>query len=211
MNALASLARTWPMLSALGAGLVLLALAAGAGGMAGVVLAGAGIAGLGWGVLSLRAGRAVVPRAALGVSAALLVGSGALVGTGLAESADVAVGPLLAASAFTAVVGGHAAFLVRRSARAARPAPDAVRPTVHARPTVAAARPAPHAARHTVAAARPAVEGRLSLVGLVVGALLVSALATPALAATEAGELAVPHGWHGGSGGHGTTGGHGGH
>jgi len=42
-----------------------------------------------------------------------------------------------------------------------------------------------------------AVDGRLSLIGLVAGALLVAGLATPALAATEAGRLAVPHGEHG--------------
>ncbi len=81
MTALTTMARTWPMLAAFGAGLVLLALAAGAGGTAGGALAGAGIAGLGWGVLSLHAGRAIVPATALGVSVALLVGAGAVVGT----------------------------------------------------------------------------------------------------------------------------------
>lgn len=92
-----------------------------------------------------------------------------IVGVGLAESTDVAVGPLVAASVFTTVVGGHCALLVRRGARAARPAP-----------------------------AGSAVAGRTSLLGLVAGALLVAALTTPALAATEAGALAVPHGEHGG-------------
>jgi hypothetical protein len=169
MNALSAIARTWPMLSAIGGGLVLLAIAAGAGGVTGGALAAAGVMGLGWGALSLRAGRSVVPAAALGVSAALLAGSGALIGTGFAEATDVAVGPLLAASAFIAVVGGHSAFLVRRRGRAARPAPDAPGGTV---------------------------DGRASLGGLVVGALLVAGLATPALAATEAGRLAVPHGDH---------------
>ena len=177
MNALTTLARTWPMLSALGGGLVLLALAAGAGGTAGGALAGAGIAGLGWGVLSLRAGRAIVPAVALGVSTALLVGAGALVGTGLAATTGVAVGPLVAASVFIAVVAAHTAFVVRRRSRAARPMPD------------------PN--RAADAASSPAIDGRLSLVGLVAGALLVAGLATPALAATEAGELAVPHGEHG--------------
>ena len=62
MTALTTMARTWPMLAAFGGGLVLLALAAGAGGTAGGVLAAAGIAGLGWGVFSLHAGRAIVPR-----------------------------------------------------------------------------------------------------------------------------------------------------
>ena len=181
MNALTTLARTWPMLSALGGGLVLLALAAGAGGAAGGALAAAGIAGLGWGVLSLRAGRAIVPAVALGVSTAVLVGAGALVGTGLAAATGVAVGPLVAASVFIAVVAAHTAFVVRRRSRAARPTPDQD--------------------RAADAASRPAIDGRLSLVGLVAGALLVAGLATPALAATEAGELAVPHGEHGEHGG----------
>ena len=177
MNALTTLARTWPMLSALGGGLVLLALAAGAGGTAGGALAGAGIAGLGWGVLSLRAGRAIVPAVALGVTSAVLVGAGALVGTGLAAATGVAVGPLVAASVFIAVVAAHTAFVVRRRSRAAR------------RPSDRNGAPD--------AASRPAIDGRLSLVGLVAGALLVAGLATPALAGTEAGELAVPHGEHG--------------
>jgi hypothetical protein len=179
MNALTTLARTWPMLSALGGGLVLLALAAGAGGTAGGALTGAGVAGLGWGVLSLRAGRAIVPAVALGVSTALLVGAGALVGTGLAATTGVAVGPLVGASAFIGVVAAHTAFVVRRRSRAPQPIADP-----------------PGAAD---VASRPVVDGRLSLVGLVAGALLVAGLATPALAATEAGELAVPHGEHGGT------------
>ena len=181
MNALTTLARTGPMLTALGGGLVLHALAAGAGGTAGGALAGAGIAGLGWGVLSLRAGRAIVPAVALGVSSAVLVGTGALVGTGLAAATGVAVGPLVAASVFIAVVAAHTAFVVRRRSRAARPTPDQD--------------------RSADAASRPAIDGRLSLVGLVAGALLVAGLATPALGATEAGELAVPHGEHGEHGG----------
>jgi hypothetical protein len=171
MTALSTLARTWPMLCALGAGLVLLALAAGAGGTAGGALAAAGVAGLGWGVLSLRAGRAIVPGVTLGVGAALLMGAGLLVGSGLAAEADVPVGPLVAASAFIMVVAAHAAVVIRSRARRAR---------------------APRG-RSTV------VDGRLSLIGLVAGALLVAGLATPALAATEAGRLAVPHGEHGDS------------
>ena len=174
MTALSALARTWPMLCALGAGLVLLALAAGAGGMAGGVMAAAGAAGLGWGVISLRAGRDLVPGLAVGTGAALLVGTGALVGSGLAAADDVPVGPLLAASVFIVVVAGHCAVVLRRRARRVR----------EGRADAAAPRTA-------------AVDGRLPLVGLVAGALLVAGLATPALAATEAGRLAVPHGEHG--------------
>lgn len=180
MTALATMARTWPMLAAFGAGLVLLALSAGAGGAAGGVLAAVGVAALAWGVLSLHRGRPVLPGAALGVGVALLVGAAVLVGTGLAGTAGVAAGPLLAASVFAAVVAGNAALVLRRRARAMGPG--------------AAVNGAPDAA------GRPAIDGRRSLVGLVAGALLVAGLATPALAATEAGRLAVPHGEHGGAG-----------
>ena len=124
MTAPTTLTRTWPMLSALGGGLVLLALAAGAGGAAAGALAVAGIAGLSWGVLSLRVGRAIVPAVALGVSTAVLVGAGALVGTGLAVATGVAVGPLVAASVFISVVAGHTAYVVRRRSRAARATAD---------------------------------------------------------------------------------------
>lgn len=174
MDALSTMARTWPMLSALGAGLVLLALAAGAGGTAGVVLVGAGAAGLGWGVLSLRAGRALAPGVTVGVAAALLVAAGALVGSGLTAATELRVGPLVAASGFVAIVAGHAAVVLRSRRRNGRsdPVPDRAVP-------------------------RAAVDGRLSLVGLLVGAVLVAGLATPALAATRAGEVAVPHGEHG--------------
>jgi hypothetical protein len=213
MTALARFAQTWPMLSALGAGLVFLALAAGATGVAGIALAVVGIAALGWGVLSLRVGAATAPYAVLGVSAALLVGAGALIGAGLVESTDVAVGPLVAASVFTAVVGGHCALLVRRGARgarsdrAARPLTAArLDPAVRSAPTRAVAAAAADAGTSPARAGRPfsarateAVADRTSLAGLVAGAILVAALATPALAATEAGGLAVPHGEHGGS------------
>jgi len=120
MNALAATTRSWPMLGALGAGLVLAALAAGAGGAPQVVLAGLGVAALGWGGLSLHAGRILAPRAVLATAATALVSLGLLV----------------------------------------------------------------------------MVDGRASLLGLVGGAALVAALATPALAATDAGRQAQPHGEH---------------
>lgn len=170
MTALAAMTRGWPMLGALGAGLVLAALAAGAGGARQVVLAGLGVAALGWGVLSLRAARPLAPRAALGMSVAALLTGGAAVGSG--AMADVAGLPIAAASVFIAVVALSAALAVRarraEHARVEEPEPTSRDP-----------------------------RARGALVGLMIGALLVSALATPALAATQAGELAVPHGEHG--------------
>ncbi|WP_353826988.1 hypothetical protein [Agromyces sp. SYSU T0242] len=161
MRALATMTRTWPMLAALGGGLVLAALAAGAGGAPRVVLAGLGIAALGWGVSGLRAGRVVAPRTTLAASTAALVAGGAAVaGGGLSAVPGL---PLGAAAVFTTAVAVSAASAVRSTPRERT--------------------------------ARPRATGSArSLAGLAVGAVLVSALATPALAATDAGRLAVPHG-----------------
>lgn len=179
MTALAAMTRSWPMLGALGAGLVLAALAAGAGGAPQVALAGLGAAALGWGVLSLRAGRLLAPRTVLGVAVAALLVGGAAVGAG--AMTDVAGLPLAAASVFIASVALSAAVAVRarraKHVRAEEPA------------SLRAEEPAKPASRDPRALN--------TLVGLAVGAALVSALATPALAATEAGETAVPHGRHG--------------
>ncbi|GAA4044772.1 hypothetical protein [Agromyces indicus] len=169
MTALAAITRSWPMLGALGAGLVLAALAAGAGGATQVALAGLGIAALGWGVLSLRAGRALAPRSTLGTCVGALLAAGGAVAAG--ATTGIPGGPLAAASVFIATVALSAALDLRRR-RGRRTAAADARASAEAHP-------------------------RLGLIGLMVGAALVSALATPALAATEAGELAVPHGEHG--------------
>ena len=172
MHALASSTRSWPMLAAVGAGLVLLAMAAGAGGGTQPVLAVLGIAALGWGVLALRAGSVLAPAIVLGVAAASLVGAGAVVASGAAAMTDVPPAALAAASVFIVVVALAAGVALRR-----RRQEDPVRAT------------------------RPGGSSRAgsdlaAVLGLVAGAVLVAALATPALAATEAGRQAVPHGTH---------------
>jgi hypothetical protein len=168
MTALAAMTRSWPMLGALGAGLVLAALAAGAGGAPQVVLAGLGVAALGWGTLSLRAGRMLAARSVLGVTVAALLAGGVAVGAG--AMTEVAGLPLAAASVFVASVALSAALALRATpVRVEETAKPASRDSHSLRP----------------------------LVGLAVGAARVSALATPALAGTEAGESAVPHGRHG--------------
>ncbi|UOQ90704.1 hypothetical protein MUN74_07305 [Agromyces endophyticus] len=168
--------RGWPMLAALGAGLVLIATAAGAldatgrasgvGGGAGAggivaaaVLVGCGVAAFGWAVVALHAGRLVAPRAALAVSLGLVGASAMLLATGTGPSLGVAVLPLLAGAAFALVVSAGAAARLRGGRRR-----------------------------------RTGVPRGGSVIGMVIGAALVAALATPALAATAAGELAVPHG-----------------
>lgn len=176
MHALAAALRSWPMLAAFGGGLVLTALAAGAGGAMQPALVLAGVAALGWGGLALRAGRVIAPSATLVVTAAALVGMAAAVSTGAAATTDVPPGPLAAASVFIVVVAISAGLELRARTRPAR---SAGRGQASGRGDRSAA--ASDTAR---------------LIGLVAGAALVAALATPALAATEAGELAVPHGSH---------------
>ena len=106
-----------------------------------------------------------------------------LVGALLAVAVSVVAGmfgsfagiPLAAASALLLFVGFAAATVRRREAR--RP---------------------PLRENHEPALPRP---GR-TLVGLLAGAALVAGLTTPALAMTDAGEHAVPHGEMSGHGGH---------
>lgn len=162
------------MLAALGAGLVLTAVAAGAGGYAGAVLVGCGVAALGQGVFGLRSGRVVAPATTLGGCLGVLAGSAVVVVTGSAAVLGVAVMPLLAADLFVLVVAFGAAADLR-----ARRVPAGTRSGGRER------------------------QRRLPIVGMLVGAALTAALATPALAATEAGDSAVPHGQlHGDLGGH---------
>jgi lysylphosphatidylglycerol synthetase-like protein (DUF2156 family) len=186
MHALAAATRSWPMLAALGAGLVLLALAAGAGGMMQPAFVVVGVAALGWGVLALRAGRVIAPSVVLVVAAASLVGAGAAVATGTAAMTDVVPGPLAAASVFTVVVAFAAglALRARRGPASAGRAPSAADPV--ARGASAANISGPGSGSSETSA----------VLGLLVGAVLVAALAAPALAATEAGQDAVPHGSH---------------
>lgn len=171
MSALGRLVQSWPMLGSLGAGLVLTALAAGAELLPGAVLAGCGIAALGWGVLALRAGRILAPRATLGAGVILLVASAAIAATGSSTSIDVPLLPLLAADLLVGIVALGAAGVLR-SRRV---------PTTE-----------PATSGRTRTATR--ATGAVHVVGLLAGSALVAALATPALAATEAGSVAVPHG-----------------
>ncbi|GAA1829497.1 hypothetical protein [Agromyces salentinus] len=183
MLALVVLTRSWPMFAALGAGLVLTAVGAGALGSSGwgtaaaVVLVGSGLAALGWGVAALRAARVPAPGVTLLVSLVLIAASGAVIASGAAPAVGIAVLPLLVADLFVVVVAVGAAATVR-SRRGGPTDAASGRPPVEV----------------------GAVRGRRSggpaatAIGMVIGAALVAALATPALAATDAGEDAVPHG-----------------
>ncbi|MET0976094.1 MAG: hypothetical protein ABWX82_10540 [Leifsonia sp.] len=164
--------RTWPPVAAVGAGLVHLAVAASAPPLLAVVLAVIGTAEITWAVAVLRAERIVLARTALVVSASSSVAWVATAFTlgavGLADpAAAVPVLPLLVATAFTLFI----AIACARRVRAAD-APGA--------------------------GAGSDERGAWRFIGaLASAAVIVGAMATPALAATEAGRHAVPHGEHG--------------
>lgn len=161
--------RTWPMLAALGAGLLLVALAAGSfvlpaagpiGGPAlGVLPAVLGGLALCWAVGALHAGRLLAPAATLAIAA------GAVIVLAVFEwlGARFALLPLLATSVLLLVVAIAAAVRLRRGIPRPEPAPR---------------------------------NGLWSLPGLLAGAVLVAALTVPALAATAVGGQAVPHHGH---------------
>jgi hypothetical protein len=159
---------SWHAPAAWGAGLIEIALGAGAiiadsGGAAtravGFVLLTFGVAALVWGALSLHRGHLVAPN---------LVVAGALAGVLLSAVAlaldpvRISVFAVAAASALLVLVALAAAAGLRRGSRTGR-----------------------------------ADAGSPRIVELIVAAVLVAALVTPALSATEAGRLAPDHGEHG--------------
>ncbi|MEJ3405312.1 hypothetical protein WDJ51_11245 [Rathayibacter sp. YIM 133350] len=154
---------TWPLLAALGAGLIEIAVAASAPPLLGALLAALGVASLIWATLGLRAGRLPVPRVAMTLAAAAPVAWVAaaftlsVVGTASGASMLPAL-PLAAAVAFDLFVALECARIVRSGERPS------------------------------------AADGWRLLVGLAGGAVLVAALATPALAATDAGGHPHDHG-----------------
>ncbi|MEL4319305.1 hypothetical protein WJX64_09835 [Leifsonia sp. YIM 134122] len=181
-----SVGRAWPPLAALGAGLIHLAVAASAPAVLAVLLAVLGIAEVTWGIAVLRAGRPVLVRIALVVSSASSALWAAvafsLVAVGAAEpAASVPLLPLLAATMFTLSVAAVCARSLRRADASAAVTASTGSSAVHA---------SPHAPS--------AAGGGWRFVGaFAASAALVSAIATPALAATEAGQYAHPHGEHG--------------
>jgi hypothetical protein len=179
-------ARCWAGFASLGAGLVHLAVV----GehldhwlLAGLFLAGLGAAQLGWGLAALAMERAPFPRAVIGVD----VGVVAL--WAVSRTTGLPFGP----DAGTAEALGRADLLCMALQLLV------VASLVVSMRTSAACSPGTGSAR---------VRAGRGLVALGVGALVMSALTTPALAATESGEHAHPHGSHGDDGGHHDVGGH---
>ncbi|MCU1534365.1 MAG: putative rane protein [Glaciihabitans sp.] len=167
---MSSITRTWLAFAAVGAGMIHLALVISSPLPVGVAEALIGLIELTWGVLAFSRERIEYPRAVLfgSVVPAILWGL-------LAAIAAAFRTPEIASSlGFVALaVASLLEFFI------------AVVMAVHVRRATdfRAAPRAPSAGRY--------------LAGLAVGAAVVAALTTPALASTEAGRFAVPHGTHG--------------
>jgi len=195
--------RTWLGFAALGAALIHLAVGATAPFPLSVLLVGFGIAELGWGIGTLKAGRVLVPRVVVGASLIPVFSWGvtATLGSGLGVT-NAQIGlplfPMAVSALFNIFLAATVAIQLRRaSSGSLTPVGDAVSGSGISSATTSSATSSPGGWRF--------------LTGLVVGGFLLSALTTPALAATEVGSHAVPHGTHGvtemivqDSGGHGS-------
>lgn len=153
----ATFVRSWPSVSAWGAGLITAALGAGAiirpdsGAVAsglGIGMVVLGLVCLAWGAATLSTGRLVVPRIAL---AGALVALALTAGLMFAAPAHTSILGVTAACALLVVVGATAAVHLRRVSRG---------------PTTRTAQP-------------------MSVVGLLVAAAVIAVVVTPALGATQ--------------------------
>ncbi|WP_336652041.1 MULTISPECIES: hypothetical protein [unclassified Leucobacter] len=155
----------WSALAALGSGLILLAVAAGASPWLALPLITVAAGEIIWAVVTMRAGRIIAPRttaifctAMIGVAATLLF------------TRSIGILPFLALVSLHWVTAVCAALQLRLARRRDPPST----------PAQAADASAPGAAKF--------------LIVLTAQAMLVAAITTPALADTEAGAAAVPHG-----------------
>lgn len=173
----AALTRSWPTLAAWGAGLLQLGVGAGmitqGTGVAdrgvGVLAAVVGAAALGWGVAALTRGRLVAPRTGMAIA---VIGT---VASGLALAVDpvrISVHAVGVAVLLHLAYGVASAFVVRRARSGAD---DAAHPT---------------------GSAEGRTVQRTSVLGMIVGCVIVAGLVTPALGATEAGRAAPDHSDH---------------
>ena len=182
--------RTWLGFAALGAALIHLAVGVTAPLTLSVLLVGFGVAELGWGIATLAAGRVLVPRVIVGAALipVFIWGTTAVLGSGLGVTSGqtgLLLYPMAVASLFNVFLAATVAIALRHSPPGP-PTPATPRTSAVGASAVGAS---------AVGAATPS--GWRFLTGLVVGGFLLSALTTPALAATEVGSRAVPHGPHG--------------
>ncbi|TFD62059.1 hypothetical protein E3T39_03350 [Cryobacterium suzukii] len=167
--------RMWLGFAAIGAALIHLAVGAGAPLPLSILLVGFGLTELGWAVVTLSQSRPVAIRVAFGATLipVLVFATTATLGSGLGVSAaetGLPMYPMVIASLFNLYLAGSLAVIIRKKA--------------HASPAAVSER--------TRTVAQPG--GWRFLTALVVAGLVVSGLTTPALAATNAGLYAVPHG-----------------
>jgi hypothetical protein len=165
-----SITRTWLAFAAIGAGLVHLALVISSPLPVGAVEAILGFVEFGWGVLTFSRERIAYPRAVLFGALVPLMLWALLVGIATAfRTPEIASSLGFVALGIATVLELFIAVTIAIHIRRGTDFRSIPR--------------APSAGRY--------------LVGLAVGAVVVAALTTPALANTEAGTFAVPHGSHG--------------
>jgi hypothetical protein len=166
---MSTITRTWLAFAAIGAGLIHLALVIGSPLPVGIALVGLGVAELGWGIMTFLRDAPVAPRAALvGSIAPIVLWSLVVVASTLFQDSILASSLELFPLAIATLFQLFIAGVL--SVHLRRKAEAEVEPTT------------PSAWRY--------------LVGVLVGGIAVSMLTTPALAATEAGLYAQPHGEH---------------
>lgn len=166
---MSTITRTWLAFAAIGTALIHLALVVGSPLPIGIALAGLGFAELGWGVLTFIRERIVAPRTVLvGAIAPIVLWSLLIVSASLFENAQLATSIGLVPLAIATIFELFIAAVVGVYLRR------------HAE-----TRPAP-----------PMPVAWRYLSGVFVGGLAVAMLTTPALAATDAGLYAQPHGEH---------------
>lgn len=168
---MSQITRTWLGFAAIGAGLVHLALVVGSPLPVAILLAGLGIAEFGWGIATFAANALIAPKLARIVALTPLLAWSLLVVVATMSgagsiAAQLPLLPMLVASIFELFVAGAITLHLRRLGNTESPSEPSM----------------PSAGRY--------------LVALTVGAVLVGGLTTPALAATEAGRYAQPHGSH---------------
>ena len=181
-----SIGRLWLAFAAMGAGTIHLAVGASAPILLAIVLVGFGAAELGWGVATLVRGRLIAAEMALfaALIPILVWGATATLGSGFglpAGATGLPLFPMMVASLFGLFIAAALAAGRRTAGPDIRVADEAGTFKLGAGRTNAAAAP----------------QGWRFFAALTVGGLLFSGLTTPALAATEAGAHAVPHGSHG--------------
>ncbi len=177
-----AITRTWLAMAAIAAGLIHVALGAGAPLALGVPLVAIAVAEMAWGAAAVVKDRAPFPNAALlGALAPVALWAGMIVAASVSGTPELlAPLPFLAmgsATLFSLFVACVLAVHRRRAMRASDPAAGSSGATGTA-------------ARRS--SSEPSV-GRY-LLGVLAGAAVMSALTTPALANTHAGQSAVPHG-----------------